>query len=81
MSIWYFTFCSGDPINGGWCQPIEAPSYSAARQKMFATWGDRWAFQYSEEEWLRYKRDLRRWLPMEKELEVIRWEGEVDVML
>jgi hypothetical protein len=72
--VWYFTFCYGDPIHGGWCQPIKAASYGEARRKMFEMYGEKWAFQYSEEEWLQAKNDPRRMWSMEKEYELVEVE-------
>lgn len=50
MNTWYFTFCLGDRfkhrfirING---------TYSEARDKMFEMFDDKWAFQYSEKDFL-----------------------------
>lgn len=71
MQTWYFTFCSDDPKNGGYCQPIKASSFGAARAKMFEMYGSRWAFQYSEKQWLKMKNDPSRWYPMEQELELV----------
>ena len=42
-----------------------------ARKKMFDFYGDRWAFQYSEEEWEKIKNDPTRDHPMEEIMEVI----------
>lgn len=71
MGTWYFTFCSDDPNYGGYCQPIRASSWGAARKKMFEMYGSKWAFQYSEEEWLKNKNDPSRWYPMERELDLV----------
>lgn len=75
MSVWYFTFCLGQTM-GGWCQPIKAPTYGAARAKMFELYGDKWCFQYSEEDWNRWKNDPHRMWPMERELELIEVQDE-----
>ena len=69
--IWYFTFLGDDPKYRGYCQPIRATSFSEARSKMFELHGDKWAFQYDEDTWNRFKSDTRRLWPMERELEVI----------
>ena len=73
MGVWYFTFCSDDPIHGGYCQPIKAANYFEARNKMFEMYGDKWAFQYSEEQWLEFKRDPHKIWPfkLETELELV----------
>lgn len=45
--------------------------YGEARKKMFDRYGDKWAFQYSAEEWDGWKKDPRRAWYMEKEMCVI----------
>ena len=69
-SVWYFTFCSDDPVHGGYCQPIKG-TFGSARQKMCELYGTHWAFQYSTEEWMSIKCDPERWWPVEKELPLI----------
>lgn len=76
MSVWYFTFCS-DHALGGYCQPIKASSWGAARAKMFEMYGEKWGFQYSESEWQSLKNDPRRWYPLERELDLVVVEDEV----
>lgn len=70
MGKWYFTFGGKQP-NEGMCQPIIAPSFGAARQKMFELHGERWAFQYGEDQWNSWKNDPTRYWPMESELPTI----------
>lgn len=66
---WVCTFGSGQ-IHAGYYVKIKG-TYIEARQKMFERYGNKWAFQYSWEEWERRKKDPYRMYPMEKELEVI----------
>ena len=66
---WIFTFSCGQKY-GGYYVRIKG-SFNQAREKMCAKYGDRWGFQYSEEEWEKMKNDPCRMHPMEKELEVI----------
>lgn len=70
METWYFTFGCGQPL-GGNCQPILAPSYSAARAMMCSIYGDKWAFQYSQEQWESNRDNPDRYWPMEHELPVV----------
>ena len=54
MNEWYyFTFGVGQPHAGKFVK-IRG-TFEESRQKMFDKYGDRWAFQYSEVEWRRYK--------------------------
>lgn len=47
---WYiFTFGSGQPHAGEYVRIYG--TYGSARDKMFEKYGDRWAFQYTEEGW------------------------------
>lgn len=47
---WYFTFGQAHEYNG--CYIVfENAAFQAARDMMFARFGQKWAFQYSEEEW------------------------------
>lgn len=71
MKTWYFTFRSSQE-NAGYCQPIQANSCGEARQKMFDVYGEKWAFQYSEEKWNELKNDKCRWWDMEIELPIIK---------
>ena len=67
---WIFTFGCGQ-LNSGKYVKVYG-SYEEARRKMFAKYGNMWAFQYSAEKW-------RSWIiragqvgmPVETELEVI----------
>lgn len=47
---WYiFTFGSGRPNGGHYVKFFG--TYGSARQQMFDTYGEKWGFQYSQEEW------------------------------
>ena len=67
MSKWYFTFGSGQKYEGK-CQVVEAKSYGEARQKMFKVHGDKWCFQYSENDWNDIKEDSKGRYVLETEL-------------
>lgn len=47
--VWYFTFGCGQEHAGHYVK-IKG-TFSEARAKMFDRFGDKWAFQYSEQEW------------------------------
>jgi len=68
---YYFTFGSGQK-HEGYCQPIFG-DYWSARQKMIETYGNKWAFQYSQEEWNDMKKEPGRMFlyPLEKEMEAM----------
>ena len=66
---YYFTFGHGHEHYGYYVK-IKG-TYAVARAKMFERYGDKWAFQYSEEDWQKIIDDPHRWWPMEEELEVI----------
>lgn len=66
---WIFTFGVGQE-NGGKYVRIKG-TYREAREKMCNKYGDKWAFQYPEEEWDEYKNDPSRDWEMETELETI----------
>ncbi len=68
--IWYFTFGIGQPY-AGFCQPIQAKSCEEAREKMFEKYGDKWSFQYSQEEWTKMKFDTTRKFDLGIELPLI----------
>lgn len=51
MAVQFFTFGMGHEL-AGHVQPIKADSPEAARDKMFELHGKKWAFQYSEQEYL-----------------------------
>jgi len=51
MNIYYFTFGFGQKFEGH-VQPIIAESSMIARYKMVSIFGDKWAFQYGEDEYL-----------------------------
>lgn len=46
---WIFTFGCGQEHAGFYVKFFG--TYSEAREKMFEHFGDKWAFQYSEEQW------------------------------
>lgn len=48
---YYFTFGLGHKL-AGHCQPIIASSYRSARETMIELHGKKWAFQYTESEYL-----------------------------
>lgn len=52
FETFYFTFGVGQKL-GGHCQPIQAENYEKARQRMFDIYGNKWAFQYTEEQWIK----------------------------
>ena len=64
---WYFTFGCGQ-VNAGKCQPIYAKSANKAREKMFDIYGEKWCWQYTEEEWKEIEDRPDRYWPMEEEL-------------
>lgn len=53
MKRYYFTFGVGvGNLHRNCYHVIEAASYEQARDEMFLRFGDEWAFQYDEAEWL-----------------------------
>lgn len=53
MKKWYFTFgCGIDNPNRNCYTVIEAETYESAREEMIRRFGVKWAFQYSEDEWM-----------------------------
>lgn len=67
---WIFTFGCGHRFAG--CYVKIYGTFSEARKKMCDKHGDKWAFQYSEENWNAMKNDIHRMFPMENTvLEVI----------
>lgn len=53
MKRYYFTFGVGiDNPHRNCYHVIEAASYEQARDEMFLRFGNEWAFQYDEAEWL-----------------------------
>ena len=67
MSYYIFTF-GQDQENEGKCVRIEGDEYST-RKKMFEKYGNKWAFQYSEEEWEAIRNNPQRFWDMEEEIE------------
>lgn len=63
LGNWYFTFGNGQKYAGR-CVRIFG-TFSSTRDKMFEKFGDKWAFQYSEEDWKAVEDDPHRFWPME----------------
>jgi hypothetical protein len=51
LETYYFTFGVGQKYEGKFVK-ITAESYMDARAKMVDRFGTKWAFQYSEDEWV-----------------------------
>lgn len=51
MEKFYFTFGIGQSLLANRYVVIEAENYEAAREIMVESFGTKWAFQYTEEEW------------------------------
>lgn len=66
---WIFTFGAGQEHGGKYVR-IKG-TYGEAREKMCNKYGNKWAFQYPEEEWNEYKNNPNRDWEMETELETI----------
>lgn len=64
---WVFTFGWGQK-NAGKCVRIKGTFYEA-RKKMFAKFGNRWAFQYSAKKWDEWKKDPEQNWCMEQEID------------
>ena len=66
---YYFTFGYGQEHSGHYVKFFG--TYAEAREQMINAYGHKWAFQYSEDEWMewvdRCKRDGSEWM-IEKEL-------------
>lgn len=72
---WIFTFGCGRDVYGdraGKAVRIYADSYGDARRKMRERYGDKWAFQYSAEEWERFENDPERFWYLEEIVEEFR---------
>lgn len=67
---WVFTFGCGQE-HYGYIVKVQG-TFSSARSKMFNKYGDKWAFQYSLEEWGAWLRQKPAWAEEEKVLEVIK---------
>lgn len=52
----YFTFGAGQEQEG-FCQPILAENAVEAREIMVEVYGSQWAFQYTEEQYQKYKEE------------------------
>ena len=67
ISIYYFTFC-GNQEHAGHYVKISG-TYFSARQEMHNRFGEKWGFQYEEQEWKRWEVDAKAHnLPIETEL-------------
>jgi hypothetical protein len=66
----YFTFGDGH-MYSGCCQPIMADDYYSARARMMKEYGNKWAFQYTEEQWNGMKNNPHRHYRIEEELPTI----------
>ena len=64
---WIFTFGSGQRYQGHYV--VMTGTYYEAREKMVEKYGDKWGFQYSEQEWEEMENDPNRWWPLEIPLE------------
>lgn len=74
MSKFYFTFGSSkDHAHQRMALPIVADSYAMARDAMFKLYGDKWAFQYTEEEWecMKQRAKSETFFNLESELDEI----------
>lgn len=56
MELHYFTFGLGHTF-AGHCQPILAHNAQSALKKMFDTYGDKWAFHYTADQWEQLKQE------------------------
>ena len=54
---WYFTFGCGQKHAGHYVKIFG--TFDEARQEMFRRYGAKWAFQYSEQDWLARKEKCR----------------------
>ena len=54
---WYFTFGCGQ-IHAGYYVRFFG-TFVEARRKMFERYGDRWAFQHSEQDWLAWEEECK----------------------
>lgn len=52
MEKYYFTFGIGQSILANRYVLIEAENYEAAREIMLESFGTKWAFQHTENEWI-----------------------------
>lgn len=50
MEKFYFTFGNGHEHENKYVV-IETDDYEEAREEMFSRFGNKWAFQYTEDEW------------------------------
>ena len=47
---WYFTFCGNSPLHDRYV--MFEGTYEEARKQMFEVFGDKWAFQYSRDDFI-----------------------------
>lgn len=52
MEKYFFTFGIGQTLLANRYVEIEAENYEAAREIMVESFGTKWAFQYTENEWI-----------------------------
>lgn len=72
---WIFTFGQSKEFYGdraGKAVRIFADSYGDARRKMFERYSNKWAFQYSAEEWEKFENDPERFWYLEEVVEEFR---------
>jgi len=75
LEKYIFTFGCGQK-QAGYCQPIFAKDYEAARNKMFELHGGDWAFQYTGERWEAIKNNPDRIYTIEIEMDPVYCEAE-----
>lgn len=63
---WIFTFGNEHRFAGKYVKIFG--TYESARAEMFKHFGDRWAFQYSEEAWQEIVDNPKRTWPVEEEM-------------
>lgn len=63
---WIFTFGSNSEFAGKYVKIFG--TYEGARAEMFEMFGDKWAFQYSEEAWQEIVANPKRQWPVEEEM-------------
>ena len=58
MEKFIFTFGGNHPLRG-FCQPVFASNYEKARERMCYWYGDKWCFQYTNQQWEDWKTKAR----------------------
>lgn len=66
---WIFTFGCGQSNEGKYVKIYG--SFNEARAKMFDMYGDRWALQYSAEQWEKWESERPPYIPVETILRTI----------